>query len=118
MTDEDRRACIRGLIDFLRYLGNQRQLYRVNTPAKVVLPFDSPGARPVIKVRLNESKDEFRFVIDTGSGMSVISDRTFERLNMRPAARGGMARAIGGGGRFEIVYGFIPRLQMGAAGSG
>lgn len=112
ITDADRRARIRGLIDFLRYLGNQRQLYRVNAQSKVVVPFEAAGTRPVIKVRLNGSKEEFRFVIDTGSGMSVISNRTAERLNLRPAARGGMARAIGGGGRFEIVYGFISSFSV------
>lgn len=110
-TDADRRSRIRGLIDFLRYLGSQRQLYRVSAPSVVTVPFEAAGTRPVIKVRLNNSKEEFRFVIDTGSGMSVISDRTAERLNLRPAARGGMARAIGGGGRFEIVYGFISNFN-------
>lgn len=115
ISDADRRARIRGLIDFLRYLGDQRPLYRTNTPSLVVLPFEPTGGRPIIKVRINNSKEEFRFVIDTGSGMSVISDHTAKVLNLRPAAHGGMARAVGGGGRFEIIYAFLPSIQLGAA---
>ena len=47
--------------------------------------------------------------------MCVISSEAAERLGLRPVARGGMARAVGGGGRFEIVYGFLRSLQMGEA---
>jgi Flp pilus assembly protein TadD/predicted aspartyl protease len=111
-TDADRRARIRGLIDFLRYLGNQGFLYAVNGN-KTSLSFESLDGRPVLKVRANGSKDFLRFVLDTGSGMSVISEETAKKLGMRPVARGGMARAVGGGGRFEIVYGFLSSLELG-----
>jgi predicted aspartyl protease len=47
--------------------------------------------------------------------MCVISEATAKRLNLRPVARGGNARAIGGLGRFEIVYGFIPSMEIGEA---
>jgi len=60
--------------------------------------------RILVPVKVNE-QGPFRFVLDTGSGMSVISDTTAKRLGLRPIARGGMARAVGGAGRFEIVYG-------------
>ena len=111
-TDADRRARIRGLIDFLRYLGNQGFLYAVNGN-KTSLSFESLDGRPVLKVRANGSKDFLRFVLDTGSGMSVISEETAKKLGMRPVARGGMARAVGGGGKFEIVYGFLSSLELG-----
>jgi Flp pilus assembly protein TadD/predicted aspartyl protease len=111
-TDADRRARIRGLIDFLRYLGNQGFLYTVNGN-KTSLSFESLDGRPVLKVRANGSKDFLRFVLDTGSGMSVISEETAKKLGMRPVARGGMARAVGGGGKFEIVYGFLSSLELG-----
>jgi predicted aspartyl protease len=52
-------------------------------------------------------------VLDTGSGMSVISDETAKRLDIKPVARGGQARAVGGGGKFGIVYGFLNSLEMG-----
>jgi predicted aspartyl protease len=45
--------------------------------------------------------------------MSVISDETAKRLGLRPVARGGLARAVGGGGKFEIVYGFLDSLEIG-----
>jgi predicted aspartyl protease/thioredoxin-like negative regulator of GroEL len=114
-TDEDRRARIRGLIDFLRYLGTQRQLYTVAGPERVELPFEAVGGRPIIQVRINNARDPFRFVVDTGSGMTVISDHTAERLGLRPVARGGMARAVGGGGKFEIIYSFLQSLYIGEA---
>ena len=114
-TDADRRERIRGLIDFLRYLGAQNNLYNISGANRVVVPFELVNNRPVIKVRVNNSKEPLRFVLDTGSGMCVISEATAKRLNLRPVARGGNARAIGGLGRFEIVYGFIPSMEIGEA---
>jgi predicted aspartyl protease/Flp pilus assembly protein TadD len=114
-TDADRRARIRGLIDFLRYLGSQRNLLDVNGPGAVTLPFELVNNRPVVRVRVNGSKEELRFVIDTGAGMCVISDRAAERAGLKSVARGGMARAVGGEGRFEIVYGFLQSLHVGEA---
>ena len=114
-TDADRRARIRGLIDFLRYLGTQNNLYDVSGSNRVVVPFELVNNRPVIKVRVNGMKEPLRFVLDTGSGMSVISEATAKRLNLKPVARGGNARAIGGEGRFEIVYGFMPFMEIGEA---
>ena len=45
--------------------------------------------------------------------MSVCRRQTAERLGLRLVARGGMARAVGGGGKFEIVYGFLSSLEVG-----
>ena len=112
-TDSDRRARIRGLIDFLRYLGKQGALYIPGGRATTVVSFDSFDSRPILTVRVNGQKDSLRFVLDTGSGMSVISDQTANRLGIRPVARGGLARAVGGGGKFEIVYGFLESLEIG-----
>ena len=112
-TDADRRDRIRGLIDFLRYLGHQTALYVVGGQNRTVVPFELPDNRPIIQVRLNGQKEPFRFVLDTGSGISVISDVTAERLSMKPVARGGLARAVGGGGKFEIVYGFLDSFEIG-----
>jgi predicted aspartyl protease/thioredoxin-like negative regulator of GroEL len=111
-TDADRRARIRGLIDFLRYLGAQRQLYVAGGSAHATIPFELVNSRPVINVRLNGSKTLLRFVVDTGSGMCVLSTQTAELMNIKPVAQGGLARAVGGGGRFEIIYGFLTSLQM------
>jgi predicted aspartyl protease len=52
-------------------------------------------------------------VLDTGSGISVISRVTSERLYIKPVTRGGLARAIGGTGKFEIVYGFVKSVYIG-----
>ena len=114
-TDIDRRARIRGLIDFLRYLGTQGSLVRPTGPERVELPFELVNNRPVVKVRLNGTKETLRFVIDTGAGMCVVSEKAARRVGLRPVARGGNARAIGGGGRFEIVYGFLTSMQFGEA---
>lgn len=111
-TDADRRARIRGLVDFLRYIGSQGELYRVGGPARVEVPFELVNSRPIFQVRVNGLKKPMRFVLDTGSGMCVLSSEAAERLGIKPVARGGMARAVGGGGRFEIVYGFLASLQL------
>ncbi len=111
-TDADRRARIRGLIDFLRYLGQQGSLYSV-AGDKTSLPFEAVDGRPVLKIRVNGGKELLRFVLDTGSGMSVVSEKTAKKLGLHPVARGGQARAVGGGGKFEIVYGFVSSLELG-----
>jgi len=111
-TDADRRDRIRGLIDFLRYLGRQSKLYEV-TGRKTDMSFDPVDGRPVLNVRINGGKELSRFVLDTGSGMSVISEETAKKLGLRSVARGGLARAVGGGGKFEIVYGFLSSLELG-----
>src|SRR6185503_18532614 len=105
-------ARIRGLIDFLRFLGDQGLLYLINGN-KTSVPFDAIDGRPLLKVRVNGGKEYLHFVLDTGSGMSVISEETAKKLGLRPVARGGLARAVGGGGKFEIVYGFLSSLEVG-----
>jgi predicted aspartyl protease/Flp pilus assembly protein TadD len=112
-TDAERRARIRGLIDFLRYLGQQGSLYDLQGADRTFLEFEAPDFRPIIKLRINGSKEYMRFVLDTGSGMSVLSEDTARKLGIKPVARGGLARAVGGGGRFEIVYGYLNSIDIG-----
>ena len=113
-TDLDRRARILGLIDFLRYLGRQSSLYMATGEYRTSVPFEATDNRPILEVRLNGHREPLRFVLDTGSGMSVVSDETAQRLGIKPVAKGGMARAVGGGGKFEIVYGFVSSIEIGA----
>ncbi|HSK62485.1 MAG TPA: aspartyl protease family protein [Pyrinomonadaceae bacterium] len=113
-TDIDRRERIQGLIAFLRYLGKQGSLYVTAGDDRTSISFDATDNRPILHVRVNGGKEMLKFVLDTGSGMSVISEDTAKRLNIRPVARGGLARAVGGGGRFEIVYGYLSSIEMGA----
>ena len=112
-TDADRRARIRGLIDFLRYLGQQGSLYNLDSGTRSVVSFETPDFRPILKVRINGQKEYLRFVLDTGSGMSVLSEETARKIGIKPVAHGGMARAVGGGGRFEIVYGYLRSIEIG-----
>ena len=114
-SDQERRNLITGLIAFLRYLGKQKRLYVVGGPDRVVVPFELLDSRPLIRLNINGTTESLRFILDTGSVMSVLSDRTAERLGVSPVARGGMSRGIGGNGRFEIVYGFLSSLRLGAA---
>jgi predicted aspartyl protease len=111
-TDAERRARIRGLIDFLRYLGQQNSLYNISGD-RTVVPFEAFDNRPILKIRINGSKTPLRFVLDTGSGMSVLSEETARKLGIKSVARGGLARAVGGGGRFEIVYGYLNSMDIG-----
>ncbi len=114
-NDFDRRARIVGLIDFLRYLGRQSALYVPSGEYRSTVSFEATDNRPILQVRINGQKEPLRFVLDTGSGMSVISEQTAKRLGIKPVAKGGLARAVGGGGKFEIVYGFLDSLEIGTA---
>lgn len=112
-SDIDRRSRIVGLIDFLRYLGRQGSLYVPTGAPRTTVSFEAFDNRPIIEVRLNGEKRPLRFVLDTGSGMSVLSDLTAKKLGLKPVARGGLARAVGGGGKFEIVYGYLDSVAIG-----
>jgi len=114
-TDFDRRARILGLIDFLRYLGRQGSLYVPSGEYRSSVAFEATDNRPILEVRVNGSKETLKFVLDTGSGMSVISEQTAKKLGIKPVAKGGLARAVGGGGKFEIVYGFVNSIDIGSA---
>ncbi len=111
--DVDRRERIRGLINFLRFLGNAGSLYRVGGKERTVVDFELVGNRPIIKLRINDHPRELRFVLDTGSGISVLSDATAKRLKIKPVTKGGFARGIGGDGKFEIVYGLLREISIG-----
>jgi tetratricopeptide (TPR) repeat protein len=110
-TDAERRARIKGLIDFYRYLGTTK----ISRPAGkevVTVPFELINNRPFIKVMVN-GKGPFRFVIDTGASMSVLSDKTAAQLGVKQVAKGGNARAIGGNGSFPILYGLLDSIGIG-----
>ncbi|HEY4424004.1 MAG TPA: aspartyl protease family protein, partial [Pyrinomonadaceae bacterium] len=108
-----RRARIVGLIDFLRYLGRQGSLYVPSGEYRSSVAFEATDNRPVLEVKINGQREPLKFVLDTGSGMSVVSEQTAKRLGMKPVAKGGLARAVGGGGKFEIVYGFLESIEIG-----
>jgi tetratricopeptide (TPR) repeat protein len=112
-TDDERRARIKGLINFLRFLGQRQSLYITGGARSTSVPIKLMGNRPVIQIRLNGRSEPLNFVLDTGSGISVISDTTAKLLDIDPITRGGYAKGIGGDGRFEIVYGFVRQVAIG-----
>lgn len=112
-TDRERRDRIKGLIKFLGYLGNKSPLYKLGGKKSTTVKIEMLNNRPVIKLRLKKKSPDLRFVLDTGSGISVISNETAKRLKIKKITKGGLARALGGDGRFEIVYGFLNRVYIG-----
>lgn len=111
--DVDRRERIRGLVSFLRYLDARPSLYDASGAGRTTVKFELVTNRPIIEVRVNDYSKPLRFVIDTGSGMTVISNKTAELLGMKEVARGGNARGVGGDGKFPIIYGFVNEIKMG-----
>ena len=82
-------------------------------PRETVVPVDLVRDRPILEVFVNGKPNKLRFVLDTGSGISVISDETAKLLKIKPVAKGGMARAVGGDGKFKIIYGFLKNISIG-----
>jgi len=113
--DKDRRDRIKGLISFLSFLGGKQSLYVVDGQENTSVNFKLVGNRPIIELKINSKEEPLRFVLDTGSGTSVISNETAERLKIKSVARGGLARGIGGNGKFQIVYGFLRSVEIGNA---
>jgi tetratricopeptide (TPR) repeat protein len=112
-TDTDRRERIKGLINFLRFLGSKPSLYELDGGNRTEVSIQLVKDRPVIMLRVNKNEEPLKFVLDTGSGISVISKETSEKLDIKPITRGGQARAIGGDGKFDIVYGFLKSVKIG-----
>lgn len=112
-SDADRRDRIRGLIQFYRQLAGLR-VHQVGGPAVTEVPFQlGSDRRPYVRVKLN-GRDSI-FVIDTGSGFTVISKVAAKRFGVTEIARGGKSQGVGGSGKFQIVYGLIKSLQIGEA---
>ena len=112
-ADKERRDRIKGLIRFLNFLGNRQSLYDVGGRENTSVPIKLISDRPVIELKVNGKAKPLKFVLDTGSGISVISQETAKELNIKSVAKGGLARAIGGTGKFEIVYGFLKKVEIG-----
>lgn len=112
-ADVERRARIKGLINFLRFLGQTGNLYVATGDDQTAVPFELVGNRPIIKLRINGKDEPLRFVLDTGSGISVVSDETAKRLKIKSITKGGYAKGIGGDGKFEIVYGLLREVKIG-----
>lgn len=110
-SDVNRRVRIQTLIAFLEYLRPYGRLYELKGSNSTQVTLEVIGNLPVITLRLNDYPEPFRFVLDTGSGMSVISSKTAERLRLKQIARGGLANAVGG--QFEIIYGLLSSLEIG-----
>jgi predicted aspartyl protease len=109
--DTERRERIRGLIQFYRQLAGL-QVHQLTGPPITEFPFLlGNDRRPYVKVKVN-GRDAV-FVIDTGSGFTVISKDMAKRLGVSEIARGGKSQGIGGNGKFQIVYGLIKSLQLG-----
>lgn len=112
-TDAERRNRIKGLINFLRFLGSKQTLYVAAGEERTIVPVKLLRDRPVVEVRIGRNKEPLKFVLDTGSGISVISEDVSQRLDIDPITKGGLARAIGGDGKFQIVYGFLRQISIG-----
>ncbi len=112
-ADLERRERIKGLIGFLRFLGSRQELYHLDGAKQTIVSFQLKNDRPVIEIRLEKSGAPLNFVLDTGSGMSVLSETAARKLNIKPVAHGGSARGIGGDGKFDIVYGFLKAIYIG-----
>jgi predicted aspartyl protease/Flp pilus assembly protein TadD len=113
LSDSERRDRIRGLIQFYRQLAGLR-VHQVSGPNVTQVPFQLGGdRRPYVRVKIN-GRDAI-FVIDTGSGFTVMSKEAAKKFGVSEIARGGKSQGVGGTGKFQIVYGLIKSIQVGEA---
>ncbi|MEK6322766.1 MAG: aspartyl protease family protein [Acidobacteriota bacterium] len=112
-SDTERRDRVRGLIQFYRQLAGLR-VHQVSGPTITKVPFQLGGdRRPYVRVKIN-GRDAV-FVIDTGSGFTVMSKEAAKHFGVSEIARGGKSQGVGGTGKFQIVYGLIKSIQIGEA---
>lgn len=113
ISDIERRDRIRGLVQFYRQLAGL-QVHQLTGPSVTEASFHlGADRRPYVRVKLN-GRDAL-FVVDTGSGFTVISKDAAKRFGVSEIAKGGKSQGIGGTGKFQIVYGLIKSLQIGEA---
>ena len=112
-NDVERRDRIKGLVGFLRFLGGRQSLYDLDGADRTTVPINLKNDRPIVQIRLEKDGEPLNFVLDTGSGISVLSEKTAARLHIKPVAHGGLARGVGGDGKFEIIYGFLKLIYIG-----
>jgi tetratricopeptide (TPR) repeat protein len=111
ITDKERRDRISGLIQFYRQLAGI-EVHEISGPVSTQHSFQLGGdRRPYIRTRLNGR--EAIFVIDTGSGFTVISKDAAKKFKVSEIARGGHSQGVGGTGKFSIIYGLIKSLELG-----
>ena len=112
-TDHERRERIQGLIDFYRQLVGI-EVHEVGGASSTNVPFDlGADRRPYVKLKVNGR--DATFVIDTGSGFTVLSKESAKRFGVSEIARGGKSQGVGGDGKFSIIYGLVKSLQLGEA---
>src|ERR1044072_1901307 len=110
-NDTDRRESIKGVIQFYRRLAGLK-VHQISGPDVVDIPFQlRADRRPYVRLKVNGR--DATFVIDTGSGLTVISQEAAKRLGVSEVSRGGKSQAFGGDGKFAIVYGLVKSLEMG-----
>ncbi|MFY9553768.1 MAG: aspartyl protease family protein [Blastocatellia bacterium] len=113
LRDSERRDRIRGLIQFYRQLSGI-QVHQVSGSPTTEVPFQlGSDRRPYVRLKINGK--ESLFVVDTGSGFTVISKEAAKRLGVSEIASGGKSQGVGGTGKFQIVYGLIKAVQIGEA---
>lgn len=110
ITDKERRERITGLIQFYRQLAGIEVHELGGTPTAEV-PFQlGSDRRPYIRLKINGR--DATFVIDTGSGFTVISKEAAKKFKVSEIARGGRSQGVGGTGKFSIVYGLIKSMEL------
>lgn len=113
LTDKDRRDKIEGLIRFYRKLDGVK-VYQVAGEEQAETSFRlGRDRRPYLTIYINGRPA--RFVIDTGSYSTVVSEKAAKRLGITEVARGGRSEGFGGDGKFPIIYGLIKIVQIGEA---
>ena len=112
-SDSERRDRIRGLIAFYRRLSGLRVHQLVGTEVSELPFYLGSDRRPYIRVKLNGRTAVF--VIDTGSGFTVISQEAAKSFGVSEIAKGGKSQGVGGTGKFPIVYGLIRSLEIGSS---
>jgi len=112
-SETERRDRVRGLIQLYRRLSGIK-IHQISGAESVAVPFRlGQDRRPYVKLQVNGQ--EATFVIDTGSGFTVISREAARRLGVSEIARGGTSQGFGGSGHFPIVYGLLKTIQIGDA---
>jgi predicted aspartyl protease len=85
--------------------------------AAKLVPFKlaKPDKPLILLETMVNGKGPFRFVLDTGAGVTIISPGLAKKLNIKPHKRKKPDKATGAGGTMQIQFGTVKSLKVGEA---
>lgn len=83
------------------------------TTKPVPFKLAKPDKPLILLETMVDDKGPFRFLLDTGAGVTIISPESAKKLDIKPDNQDKPDKATGAGGNVEIQFGTVKSLKVG-----